>query len=149
MDLTAPVAVRALTAVMRNTSDSNRKTVTSKNTKLVTSQPLIERENNESNKLHNGASTDKSWNGRQVIVGMSGRRVVIPPRQKPLIIVENDEEDAFESHIQAAKQEKSKTNKKTALVTGLPPGMTEARLLSLCGPEVEVSTHINNFMIYV
>lgn len=128
---------------MRNSTD-NKKAVTKNDKTSSVQDPVDIDTETKSNKLQNGSDT-KQWNGRQVVMAKSARRVVIPPRQKPLVVIENDEEEPHELCEQVNKSK----NKKMALVTGLPPGMTEARLLSLCGPEVEVSSYIKNLFIYV
>lgn len=126
---------------MRNSTDSKK--VVTKNDKTSNVHDPADIDTENKSKLQNGSDA-KSWNGRQVVVAKSTRRVVIPPRQKPVVVIENDEEES-----QELCQQVNKSKNKIALVTGLPPGMTEARLLSLCGPEVEVSSYIKNLFTYV
>lgn len=130
------IAARAISDVLQTATNVNNKRT------VLPFKPNTPVKNNptaEGDKKSESDGVEKGIFGRRRIVvnRTASNRVVLPRKpQQPLVIIETEEAEEEDAPPEKVAREESDSLK--AIVNGLPPGMTEARLLSLCGPEVEV-----------
>lgn len=159
MERTAPIAARAISAVIRDSSNNKQR-------KVIPSQRQQQQQPNsepaEKPLLDDPLPENKGgiFSGRRVVVGRSANlqtsnRVVLPRKppqtqSQPMVIVEKEDQDIepYEDDPPKGGSRPKEDKDCVAIVSGLPPGMTEARLHSLCGAEVEVATQYTYYCCF-